>query len=88
MEWATGKRAGKIFFDYGQNVRGKTIASIYSPRPAAGAPVSMPLRWEELDRVYPTDFSILTAPTRLKENGDLWADILLKKTDLVKLLKK
>ena len=86
MEWATDKRTGKIFLDHNQNVRGKTLASIYSPRALPGAPVSMPLRWDELGDVYPTDFTVLTAPERLAATGDLWADILDAKHDLEALL--
>ncbi len=88
MEWATEKRTGKVFIDYAQNVRGKTLASIYSPRPAPGAPVSFPLRWEELGSVYPGDFTMLTVPGLLAERGDLWKDILGAKRDLGDLLAK
>ena len=49
LEWAVEKRAGKVFFDYNQNVRGKSLAAAYSPRRHAQATVSMPLTWEELD---------------------------------------
>jgi len=84
-EWAQEKRKGKVFVDYGQNVRGKTLASVYSPRPAPDATVSTPLRWEELGKVYPTDFTLTTLPGRLKETGDLWAGILSAKQDLNKL---
>jgi len=84
-EWAQEKRKGKIFVDYEQNVRGKTLASIYSPRPAPDAAVSTPLRWEELGKVYPTDFTLATLPGRLKKTGDLWAGILAAKQDLDKL---
>jgi bifunctional non-homologous end joining protein LigD len=84
-EWAQEKRKGKIFIDYGQNVRGKTLASVYSPRPVPDAPVSTPLRWEELGKVYPTDFTLMTVPARLEKTGDLWLDILSAKKDLNKL---
>jgi len=84
-EWAQEKRKGKIFIDYAQNVRGKTLACAYSPRPAPGAPVSTPLRWDELGRVYPTDFTLSTLPARLKKTGDLWAGILSAKQDLSKI---
>jgi bifunctional non-homologous end joining protein LigD len=85
MEWAQEKRRGKIFVDYAQNVRSKTLACAYSPRPAPGAPVSTPLRWEELGKVYPTDFTLATLPARIKKIGDLWEDILSAKQDLKKL---
>ena len=82
IDWAVEKRTGKIFLDYNQNVRGKTLVSLYSPRPSPEATVSVPLRWEELDKAYPTDFTILTVPDRLAEIGDLWAGILDAKIDL------
>jgi bifunctional non-homologous end joining protein LigD len=85
-EWAVGKRKGKVFADYNQNVRGKTLASIYSPRVLPWAAVSMPLRWDEVGKVFPTDFTILSAPDRLRQVGDLWSDILQSKRDLAGLL--
>jgi bifunctional non-homologous end joining protein LigD len=86
IEWAVDKRKGKVFADYNQNVRGKTLASIYSPRVLPWAAVSMPLRWDEVGKVFPTDFTILTAPDRLRQVGDLWSDILNAKHDLAGLL--
>ncbi len=86
MEWAVAKRAGKIFLDHNQNVRGKNMASVYSLRPLPGAPVSTPLHWNELGKVYPTEFTIDTVPDRVDDIGDLWADILTAKHDLRRLL--
>ena len=86
LEWAVDRRGGKIFLDVNQNARIKNLAAAFSPRPKPGAPVSMPLRWDELDEVYPTDFTILTAPARIAEVGDPWADILSHKHDLAALL--
>jgi bifunctional non-homologous end joining protein LigD len=86
LEWTVTKRTGKVFLDQNQNTRGKTLASIYSPRPLPEATVSMPVTWQELGRVYPTDFTVLTAPERLAAVGDLWADILAAKHDLEALL--
>jgi len=86
MEWATVKRKGKIFFDHGQNTKGKTLASIYSPRPLPWAGVSMPVRWEELRDIYPSEFNILNAPDRVVETGDLWASILEQKHDVSAML--
>jgi len=80
------KRRGKIFLDYNQNERGKTLASVYSPRPSPEASVSVPLRWDDLDEVYPTDFTILTTPDRLNKTGDLWSNILEAKIDLLQIL--
>ncbi|HXK32762.1 MAG TPA: non-homologous end-joining DNA ligase [Dehalococcoidia bacterium] len=86
MEWATTKRTGKVFFDHNQNTRGKTLAAEYSLRPSPGATVSAPVSWQELERVYPTDFDIDTMPERLAKVGDLWADILGAKQDLRALI--
>jgi len=76
MEWSVKKRPEKIFFDHNQNVRGKTLVGAYSPRAAVGATVSMPLRWEELDEIYPAQFDIFTVPETLKRRPDPWAEIL------------
>jgi DNA primase len=86
MEWQTVKRAGMIFFDHNQNTRGKTLAAEYSLRPSAQAAVSAPVTWEELARVYPTDFDIDSEPGRLAKVGDLWAEILASKQDLRALI--
>lgn len=86
-DWTVEKRYGKVFLDYTQNVRGKTLASIYSPRPSPEATVSTPLHWDELGKVYPTDFTILNIPDRLTKIGDLWDNILDSKRDLKQLLK-
>ena len=87
-EWSVSKRAGKIFLDHNQNVRGKNMASIYSLRPLPGAPASTPVRWEELADVYPTDFTIDTVPDRVAEIGDLWSGIFDAKHDLQRLLEE
>ena len=86
MEWSVSKRAGKIFLDHNMNVMGKNMASIYSLRPLPGAPVSVPLRWDELPDVYPSNFNIDTVHQRLADVGDLWGDILEAKHDLRRLL--
>ena len=86
LEWATQQRTGKIFVDVNQNARIKNLATAFSPRPKPGAPVSMTLRWDELDDVYPSDFTVHTALARLAEVGDPWADILAHKHDLRALI--
>jgi bifunctional non-homologous end joining protein LigD len=82
MEWATEKRTGKIFIDYNMNVRGKTLNVAYSPRGVAGAPVSMPLSWQELEAAEPMDFTIKDVPSRLEKSGDRWHDVLELKQSL------
>ncbi len=86
LEWASQKRTGKIFLDVNQNARAKNVAAIFSPRAKPGAPVSVPARWDELESLYPTDFTVLTAPERFAQTGDLWAGILDAKQDLTALL--
>jgi bifunctional non-homologous end joining protein LigD len=86
LEWAVVRRTGKIFFDYNQNSRGKSLASIFCPRRHPLATISMPVTWEQLESVYPTDFTLRTVPDILEEQGDPWADILSSKQDLAALL--
>jgi bifunctional non-homologous end joining protein LigD len=82
MEWSVPKRTGKIFIDYNMNVRGKTLNVAYSPRGVSGAPVSMPLTWEELAGAHPLDFRLTNAAQRLAETGDRWSDALERKQSL------
>jgi bifunctional non-homologous end joining protein LigD len=82
MEWAVEKRTGKIFIDHNMNVRGKTLNVAYSPRGVPGAPVSMPLTWEELEAAEPQDFRIDNVMPRLEKNGDRWHDVLESKQSL------
>jgi bifunctional non-homologous end joining protein LigD len=75
-EWLKKKRAG-VLVDHRQNGWGKTIASVYSVRPKPGAPVSTPLRWDELtEDVRPEDFPMAVALERIAEHGDLFEPVL------------
>jgi bifunctional non-homologous end joining protein LigD len=75
-EWLKRKRAG-VLVDHRQNGHGKTIASVYSVRPKPGAPVSTPLRWDELtESVRPRDFSMQVALDRVAKHGDLFEPVL------------
>ena len=69
-KWWKEERGATIFVDYNQNSRDRTIASAYSLRPIAGAPVSAPVTWEELADVDPRDLNIRTMPQRLLATGD------------------
>jgi bifunctional non-homologous end joining protein LigD len=82
LEWAVNKRTGKIFMDYNMNVRGKTLNSAYSPRGVAGAPISMPVTWDELPDVDPRDFRLDNVCDRLERQGDVWRDALAIKRRL------
>ena len=84
--WDTTQRSGKVFFDYNQNAKGKTIASVFSARPSVTATVSMPVKWKELENILPSDFTMLTVPDTLKRHADPWKDILERGQDLAKTL--
>lgn len=86
MDWSTRKRIGKVFFDYNQNARGKTIASVYSVRPTASATVSMPVRWEHLGSITPTEFTLISVPALMRGKKDVWKGVLENKQDLNKIL--
>jgi len=74
--WRKEKRSG-VLLDHRQNGWGKTIASVYSVRPKPGAPVSTPLRWEELTPgVRPRQFTMEVALGRVAERGDIFAPVL------------
>ncbi|KMQ52196.1 ATP-dependent DNA ligase [Chitinispirillum alkaliphilum] len=77
IERSPARRVGKVYLDYLQNIKGKTIASVYSLRPRDMAPVSMPLSWDEVNEsLNPNQFTIKTALQRLQAKGDLWRPVL------------
>lgn len=76
IKWWKEERGQKIFVDYNQMARDRTIASAYSVRPNRRATVSAPLRWDELDQVQPDDFDVTTMPARFAEVGDLFAPLV------------
>src|SRR5271170_5128009 len=73
--WWKEDRGERIFVDYNQNARDRTIASAYSIRPKPGATVSAPLTWDELPHVVPEDFTVATMPARFADVGDRHAAI-------------
>src|SRR5690606_40652696 len=77
------RNKNKIYLDYLQNRRGQTLACVYSLRPKKGAPVSMPLEWNEVKvGLKPTDFNIYNSLDRLKEKGDIFKPVDRKSTRL------
>lgn len=76
MAWDKKKRTGRVFVDHNRNAFGQTIASVYSVRPRPGAPVSIPLRWEELDSYDNAGFTIGSVWDRLADVGDLFSPVL------------
>jgi bifunctional non-homologous end joining protein LigD len=76
-EWAKAERGGKARLDYTQNAAIKTLVAPYAVRPRPGAPVSAPIRWDELDDpdLRPDRWTITTLPARVAELGDLWVGL-------------
>jgi DNA ligase D-like protein (predicted polymerase) len=76
VDWWKEERGERIFVDFNQNCRDRTIASAYSLRPIPGAPVSTPLSWEELAEIKSAgELNLFTVPERLASSGDPWAAI-------------
>jgi DNA ligase D-like protein (predicted polymerase) len=73
--WWKEERGARIFIDFNQNARDRTIASAYSIRPKPGATVSAPLDWDELPHVAPEEFTVATMPARFADRGDVHAAI-------------
>jgi bifunctional non-homologous end joining protein LigD len=85
-EWTKSKRRG-VLIDSNQNGEGKTIASVYSVRPKPGAPVSTPLRWDEVhEKLNPSIYSMDVVLDRIERFGDLYEGVLKRKQSLTKAL--
>lgn len=89
LERSPSKRKGKVYLDYLQNAKGKTMASVYSVRPRENAGISTPLLWSEINNTLDlTAFNLNTIDKRLAEKGDLWSDFFDNKNDLKVALEK
>ncbi len=85
-QWAKSKRQG-VLIDVNQNGAGKTIASAYSVRPKAGAPVSTPLAWSEVSKeLDPAAFTMTTVLERVRRDGDLFEGVLTTRQRLDRAL--
>jgi bifunctional non-homologous end joining protein LigD len=86
-EWHKDRREGLARLDYTQNAINKTLVAPFSPRPAAGAPVSVPIRWDELDDpdLRPDRWTIRTVLQRLATMGDPLAPLIARDQQLPKL---
>ena len=88
IERKVSDRNGKMYLDFLQNRPQATLAGPYSLRPKPGAPVSMPLAWDEVKKgLKIADFNIRNAISRLKETGDLFSGVLNKGINMEKALK-
>ena len=86
-EWTKAKRRG-VLIDSNQNGEGKTIASVYSVRPRARAPVSTPLRWDEVtEALDPAAFTMDVVLERVRTHGDLFEGVLTTRQSLSTALK-
>jgi bifunctional non-homologous end joining protein LigD len=89
-EYRVAKRPpGRVLVDYNQNAWGRTLASVYSPRPKPLATVSAPVTWAEIESgARIEDFTIANMPGRLAKVGDLWAPLLAEqgRFDLERLM--
>jgi bifunctional non-homologous end joining protein LigD len=82
------RKTGTIYVDFLQNVKGKTVASVYSPRAVPGACVSTPLKWQEFKKpLNPRDYDIKTVFQRIERFGDLFAPALEDRQDISSFLK-
>jgi DNA ligase D len=84
--WWKEERGRRVFIDYNQNARDRTIASAYSVRARPDATVSAPVSWEELADCETEDFTMATMPARFAERGDVQAEIDDAVNDLRTLL--
>ncbi|MFE0026243.1 DNA polymerase domain-containing protein [Amycolatopsis sp. NPDC059021] len=73
IAWWKEERGGRVFLDYNQAARDRTVASSWSVRGTRRATVSTPLTWDLLGEVHPDDFDVLTIPDFLAVHGDLHA---------------
>ncbi len=76
LERTVKNRYGHVYIDYPQNAKGQTILSVYGVKALDGAPVSMPILWEELDMAAPQSWNISTAISRIEQLGDLFMEVL------------
>jgi bifunctional non-homologous end joining protein LigD len=82
------RKTGTVYVDYLQNVKGKTVASVYCPRAVPGACVSTPLKWDEFKKpLDPRDYNIKTVFKRIEKFGDLFAPVLADRQDISGFLK-
>ncbi len=87
MSWWKEERGDRVFIDFNQNAQDRMIASAYSLRAHATAPVSMPIEWDDVDGVDPRDLTLRSVPTLVAErSGDPWSGIRDAAADLAPAL--
>ncbi len=90
QEFSKADRGGRIYVDTGRNGYSATFAAAYAVRAKAGAPVSAPCTWEEIEQgaVRPRSFTLRTMAERVADVGDVWADLLKRKRSLARAIEK
>ncbi|MBV9579236.1 MAG: non-homologous end-joining DNA ligase [Chloroflexi bacterium] len=90
LEFSKAERGGRIYVDVGRNGYSATFAAAYALRARAGAPVSAPCTWEEVEsgKVAPQSFTLREMPARVEAVGDLWADVAKRGRSLKSALNK
>lgn len=90
QEFIKADRGGRIYVDTARNAPGATFAAVYAVRPKAGAPVSAPCTWAEIESgaIAPRSFALRSMARRLDEVGDLWRDLAAQGTSLAGALAK
>ncbi|WP_417561657.1 non-homologous end-joining DNA ligase [Microbacterium sp.] len=86
VDWWKEERGARIFVDFNQANRDRTMAGAYSPRALPGATVSTPITWDELPTVDPSSFTVHTIAQRLAESGDPWRDFAARPGSIDTLL--
>ena len=83
VERNPNQRGRRVYLDYLQNARGQTVVAPYVVRPRIGAPVSMPIQWDEVSSsIAPSDFTLRTAPARIEVMGDIFRGVVEKRQSL------
>lgn len=85
-KWWKEERGARVFVDFNQNAKDRTVASAYSVRANADARVSTPLHWDEVADCRPEAFTVFTVPARFAAIGDPWAGMDAHPGDLTELL--
>jgi DNA primase len=75
VDWKIPNRKGKVFVDANRNASGQTIASVYSVRPRPGAPISIPITWDEVATLKNGDLHLGNVAARVADVGDLFAPV-------------
>ena len=74
-QWWKEDRGERIFVDFNQNAPHKTVFGAWCVRARAGAQVSTPLEWDDIDKIHPDELTVESLPARIEERGDPWEEM-------------